>query len=697
MAMTVTREPAVPPALGTVAALRCRGLRKRFGLRQAVDGIGFEIAPGETYGLLGPNGAGKTTTISMICGILARDEGEVFVAGEPLDVGVDACQAPGGARAPGARDLPRSLRAREPRLLRPALRHAREALRPRIGAVLEVVGPQRPGRERTAGYSGGMKRRLNIAIGLLHRPRLLVLDEPTVGVDPQSRNAILASVEALGREGMAILYTTHYMEEAERLCDRVGIIDEGRIVAEGTRAELVRTGRRDGLASAWTPTGDIGQAAEALRALQRRAARPPRAKAASTCSSRKPRRCFLSCSPRRPAPASSFARSRSSSLTSRPCSSTSRARPCGTDDALDLGECGGHRPPDPAPAHSRSQRRCCSQWSTPLGLGARVRAAHPESTSGVSHALRARRHGSTDRPPCTSPTVRSVPSHRRESLTWTMWRPKRKRARFSMPGAAGAVVVIPAGFSQAIASGAPTQVRLLGGEYPASFEVARSVVTGSPRETGAAQLLVATRPRRPVTEHSSSRRPARGPAPPPIAVVEAIPPARQAGRATFYAAAMAIMFVFFATQYGALAIHADRQGGTLARHLAAPVTAGAILLGATLASLVLGMLAMTVLVLGSSLVAHATWGAGAAGRHVASFAGVFAASGISMLVSTIAQHAAAGRRPQLDRCPVARRHRRGLPSAEPGAGSRRHAVPGHPARLVPARDRHPRRPHGRRG
>jgi linearmycin/streptolysin S transport system permease protein len=201
-------------------------------------------------------------------------------------------------------------------------------------------------------------------------------------------------------------------------------------------------------------------------------------------------------------------------------------------------------------------------------------------------------------------------------------------------GNAGAVVIIPAGFSQAIASGAPTTVQLLGGEFPASFEVARSIVARFAAETGGAELLAATA--------LDIGGPALVPqavamlsAPPPVQVVEAVPPSRQAGHATFYAAAMAIMFVFFATQYGALAIHADRQNGTLARHLAAPVTAGGILLGATLASLVLGLVAMTVLVIGSTVLAHATWGSPLLVTLLL-FAGVVAASGISMLVSTIA-------------------------------------------------------------
>jgi ABC-2 type transport system permease protein len=205
-------------------------------------------------------------------------------------------------------------------------------------------------------------------------------------------------------------------------------------------------------------------------------------------------------------------------------------------------------------------------------------------------------------------------------------------------GGAGAMVVIPAGFSDAIASGVPTEVRLLGGEFPASFDVARSVVTRFASEAGAAQLMVAT-----ATETGGPANPALVQravatlgAPPPIALVEDIPPARQAGRATFYAAAMAIMFVFFATQYGALAIHWDRQAGTLTRLLAAPISSASLLLGATLASVVLGLLAMSVLVVGSTLLTHATWGPT---PLVASLilAAVVAASGISMLVTTLAR------------------------------------------------------------
>jgi ABC-2 type transport system ATP-binding protein len=267
----LTSTPAGTPAPApggdpTTPVLRCEGLRKRFGERQAVDGVGFEIAQGETYGLLGPNGAGKTTTISMICGVLTRDGGEVRVLGEPLDVdAVDAKRLIGVV--PQDLAIYPDLSARETLDFFGRLYGMRgAALRDRVAEVLEVVELTDRAKERTATYSGGMKRRLNIAIGLLHRPRLLILDEPTVGVDPQSRNAILSSVEALGTQGIGILYTTHYMEEAERLCDRVGIMDEGRIIAEGTREELIRlVGGTDRVSLG--AGGNIRAAADALHSF----------------------------------------------------------------------------------------------------------------------------------------------------------------------------------------------------------------------------------------------------------------------------------------------------------------------------------------------------------------------------------------------------------------------------------------------
>ena len=219
--------------------LECHGLRKRYGNRQAVDGVAFHVGQGETYGLLGPNGAGKTTTISMLCGIIERDEGEVVVAGAPIGTDRPVAKAAVGY-VPQDIALYPDLTGRENLRFFGRLQGLAGAeLNQRVEAVLEVVGLLDRADDRVGSYSGGMQRRANIAAGLIHSPKLLVLDEPTVGVDPQSRNAILESIEALGTEGMAVLYTTHYMEEAERLCDRMGIIDEGRIIAEGTRRELV--------------------------------------------------------------------------------------------------------------------------------------------------------------------------------------------------------------------------------------------------------------------------------------------------------------------------------------------------------------------------------------------------------------------------------------------------------------------------
>jgi ABC-2 type transport system ATP-binding protein len=224
--------------------------------------VSFEIAPGETYGLLGPNGAGKTTTISMVCGLLEPDEGEVHLDGHRLTTSSVAAKAAIGY-VPQEIAIYSDLTGRENlRFFGRLYGMPRQAARRRADEVLAIVGLAERADDQADHYSGGMKRRLNIGIGLLHRPRLLVLDEPTVGVDPQSRNAILESVEALGAEGMAVLYTTHYMEEAERLCDRVAIMDRGVIRAEGTRRELVSLiGERDRVQL--SASGDITAAVSA--------------------------------------------------------------------------------------------------------------------------------------------------------------------------------------------------------------------------------------------------------------------------------------------------------------------------------------------------------------------------------------------------------------------------------------------------
>ena len=252
--------PAAGPAAGVT--LSVRDLRKRYGALEAVKGVSFEIHEGETYGLLGPNGAGKTTTISMVCGLLSRDGGSVTLDGTPIDVGAVAAKA-GIGFVPQELAIYPDLTARENLAFFGRLYGlGGSALKARIEEVLDLIGLTERGNDRTDRYSGGMQRRLNIGIGLLHQPRLLLLDEPTVGVDPQSRNAILESIATLGKAGMAILYTTHYMEEAERLCDRIAIIDGGEIRAEGTQKELVALiGQKDEVRL--TLTGDLLAAARA--------------------------------------------------------------------------------------------------------------------------------------------------------------------------------------------------------------------------------------------------------------------------------------------------------------------------------------------------------------------------------------------------------------------------------------------------
>ena len=218
--------------------LSVRGLSKLFGQRVAVDRISFAIASGEIYGLLGPNGAGKTTSISMIAGILARDAGEITIDGISIDAGPPARAMIG--IVPQSITLYLDLTARENLDFWGRMYDlSGAALRDAIDGALDAVGLTRRADDIVGTYSGGMQRRLNLACGILHRPKLVILDEPTVGVDPQSRSAIFDLVERLRDAGTAILYTTHYMEEAERLCARIGIIDSGRLIAEGTRAELV--------------------------------------------------------------------------------------------------------------------------------------------------------------------------------------------------------------------------------------------------------------------------------------------------------------------------------------------------------------------------------------------------------------------------------------------------------------------------
>lgn len=249
-----------------MAVLECSGLLKAYGDRTVVDGVSFRIEAGETYGLLGPNGAGKSTTINLVCGLLPRDGGEVRVDGRPFDDDSLGAKRLIGLVPQDIALYPDLTAAENLRFFGRLYGLAGRGLDVRVAETLETVGLTDRRDDRVETYSGGMKRRLNIGAGMLHRPRLLVLDEPTVGVDPQSRNAILESVTRLGAEGMAILYTTHYMEEAQRLCDRIGILDQGRMIAEGTHGALVElVGEHERLR--FGVAADADRFADAVRAL----------------------------------------------------------------------------------------------------------------------------------------------------------------------------------------------------------------------------------------------------------------------------------------------------------------------------------------------------------------------------------------------------------------------------------------------
>jgi ABC-2 type transport system ATP-binding protein len=218
--------------------LRADQLSKRFDELVAVDRMSLEVQEGEIYGLLGPNGAGKTTTISMICGLLKPDGGSILVDGKDFWSNPQAARRIMGV-VPQEVALYEELSGRENLEFwgRMAGLRAGEA-RLRAEELLVALSLVDRARDPVKKYSGGMKRRINLGCALLHRPRLLLLDEPTVGIDPQARLNILEFIRGLVRDGMGILYTTHYLEEAETLCHRVGIVDHGRLLAEGTLAEL---------------------------------------------------------------------------------------------------------------------------------------------------------------------------------------------------------------------------------------------------------------------------------------------------------------------------------------------------------------------------------------------------------------------------------------------------------------------------
>lgn len=225
--------------------LEAQELHKTYGERAVVAGMSIRLVPGQIVGLLGPNGAGKSTTVSMLSALVAPTRGGLRLDGQALDTASAGGQAMLKRRlglVPQDLAIYEDLSATHNLRLFGALYGLTGArLDTRVAAALELVGLADRALDRPSTFSGGMKRRLNIACALVHDPDILLFDEPTVGVDPQSRNAIFDNLEALRRSGKALLYTTHYMEEAERLCDRVVIMDHGRQVAEGTVDALVRS------------------------------------------------------------------------------------------------------------------------------------------------------------------------------------------------------------------------------------------------------------------------------------------------------------------------------------------------------------------------------------------------------------------------------------------------------------------------
>lgn len=225
---------------GHFPMLQAHALHKSYGPRAVVTDLSLTLAAGEIVGLLGPNGAGKSTTVAMLCGLTNPDRGEVRVGGGVMNEGHSALKQRIGL-VPQDLAIYDDLSAEANLRLFGALYGLGGGLLAgRVSDALGLVGLADRARDKPSTFSGGMKRRLNIACALVHDPDILLFDEPTVGVDPQSRNAIFDNLETLRNRGKALLYTTHYMEEAERLCDRLVVVDHGRVVASGTLQALVQ-------------------------------------------------------------------------------------------------------------------------------------------------------------------------------------------------------------------------------------------------------------------------------------------------------------------------------------------------------------------------------------------------------------------------------------------------------------------------
>jgi ABC-2 type transport system ATP-binding protein len=226
--------------MSAVPAIEVLDLQKTFGENHAVQGVSFDVKQGEIFSLLGPNGAGKTTTISMLSCLLRPNAGDARVMGHSIRTDPTGVKSALGV-VPQDIALYEDLTARENLTFWGKMYGLRGSkLKLRVDEVLDVIGLRDRANERVGKYSGGMKRRVNIGVALLHKPKVIYMDEPTVGIDPQSRRNILDSVVMLKDEGMTVLYTTHYMEEAQELSDHIGIMDHGKLIACGTNDELVK-------------------------------------------------------------------------------------------------------------------------------------------------------------------------------------------------------------------------------------------------------------------------------------------------------------------------------------------------------------------------------------------------------------------------------------------------------------------------
>jgi len=249
--------------------LKVNDLVKKYGSFTVVKGISFEIMEGEIFSLLGPNGAGKTTTISMLSTLYTPTSGDASICGHSISKEPMAVKKCIGV-VPQDLALYEDLTARENLFFWGQMYGlSGKSLKSRVDEVLEQTGLRDKAKQKIKTYSGGMKRRINIGVGLLHKPKLLFMDEPTVGIDPQSRRAILDSVKELNRIGMTVLYTTHYMEEAQELSNRVGIIDHGELIAIGTQEELTKSvGETDTLVLHVSEETDPQNLADAVKKLK---------------------------------------------------------------------------------------------------------------------------------------------------------------------------------------------------------------------------------------------------------------------------------------------------------------------------------------------------------------------------------------------------------------------------------------------